>query len=132
MRKQILVLLLLSSVITVKAKQNVKPTAIQTGQLQNTQQDAKPEPVGGNDAFAKYMKRYVNHWYNNDQTGTVTLSFVVEKDGSITGYKIVHSLNAEADGITIQAAKDFSQKWKPAMQNGQPISAPYTITVPFG
>ena len=131
MRKLLLVLVLLSCVITAKAQQNNK-TADTPGQSQNTNQETTPEPLGGIDVLMKYMKKYVNHQYNSADTGKVTLSFVVEKDGSLTGYKIVHSLNTEADGIAVQVLKDYNKKWKPAMQNGQPVSTQYTISVPFG
>jgi len=129
MRKPLLILLLLSLVITVKAQQNNNKTAdTQVVQPQET----KPEPPGGIDAFNKYMKRFANRDYNNADAGTVTLSFVVEKDGSLTGAKIVKSFNKEADGIAINVLKDYDKKWKPATQNGQPESVPYTVVVPFG
>jgi hypothetical protein len=131
MRKYLLVLLLLSFVITAKAQQDNKP-ADTPGQSQNANQETTPQPPGGTDALMKYMKKYANHQYNSAENGNVTLSFVVEKDGSLTGYKIVHSLNTEADGIAIQVLKDYNKKWKPAMQNGQAVSAQYTISVPFG
>ncbi len=128
-----LVLLLLALALTVKAHQTNKPMdATVLSAFQINQQDTAPEPPGGIDVLNKYMKKYTNHQYNNDQAGKVTLSFVVEKDGTLSGYKIVQSLNKEADGIAIQVLKDYNQKWKPAMQNGQPVSAPYTIVVPFG
>jgi len=44
----------------------------------------------------------------------------------------VHSLNKEADDIAIQVLKDYNQKWKPATQNGQPVSVQYTFLAPFG
>ncbi len=112
-----------------KAQQNNKPTDAVS---QNTNQQSTPEPTGGIDALMKYMKKIDNREYNGAQTGKVTLSFVVEKDGSLTGYKVVHSLNTEADAIAIQVLKDYNQKWKPATQNGQPVSAQYTIEAPFG
>jgi len=132
MRKPLLVLLLLSFIITAKAQQTNKPTGDVAGQSQNANQETVPEPPGGLDVFMKYVKKYANHQYNNDEAGKVTVSFIVEKNGSLTDYKIVHSLNTEADGIAIQALKDYTQKWKPAMQNGQPVRVQYTISVPFG
>jgi TonB family protein len=132
MRKPVLVLLLLSFIITAKAQQNNKSTDATPAQSQSANQETTPEPPGGIDAFMKYMKKYTNHQYNSSETGKVTLSFVVEKDGSLTQYKIVKSLNTEADGIAIQVLKDYNQKWKPAIQNGQPVSVLYTISVPFG
>jgi TonB family protein len=132
MRNPLLVLLLLSFVITAKAQQNIKPADAPPAQSQNINQETTPEPPGGIDVFMKYMKKYTNHQYNSSETGKVTLSFVVEKDGSLANYKVVHSLNTEADGIAIQVLKDYNKKWKPATQNGQPVSAPYTIAVPFG
>jgi len=132
MRKPMLVLLLLSFVIVAKAHQNNKPTGILYKQFQSTNQETTPEPEGGLDALMKYMKKFANHQYNSAETGKVTVSFVVEKDGTLSGYKIARSLNAEADGIAIQVLKDYNHKWKPAVQNGQPVSAPYSISVPFG
>jgi hypothetical protein len=132
MRKPLLVLLLLSFVITAKAQQTNSPTDAATKQSQNTNQETEPVPPGGIAVFMKYMKKLDNRDYNGSQTGKVTLSFVVEKDGSLTGYKVVHSLNKEADGIAIQVLKEYDQKWKPAMQNGQPVRVQYTILAPFG
>jgi TonB family protein len=132
MKKLLLVLLLLPLVITVKAQQVNKPTDSLSGQSPNIKQETAPEPPGGTAAFAKYLKKYANREYNNAQTGKVTVSFVVESDGSLTGYKITHALNAEADGIAIEVLKDNNQKWKPAIQKGQPVSMPFTIVVPFG
>lgn len=131
MRKFLLVFLLLSFVITAKAQQNNK-TANNPGNPQNANQQTLPQPPGGIDALMKYMTKYANHQYNSADAGKVTLSFVVEKDGNLTGYKVTHSLNAEADGIAIQVLKGYNKTWKPAMKNGQPVSVPYTISVPFG
>ncbi len=124
--------MLLSFVITAKAQQNNKPTDSAAGQSQNTNQETAPEPPGGIGVFMKYMIKYTNHQYNSSEAGKVTLNFVVEKDGSLIEPKIVKSLNTEADGIAIQVLKDYNQKWKPAMQNGQPVRVLYTISVPFG
>src|ERR1700761_1743612 len=128
MRKPLIILLLLSFVITAKAQQTNKPAdATSTAQTQAT-----PEPPGGATAFAWYMKKYTNHQYNSADTGRVTASFSVETDGSLSDYKIVHSLNTEADNITLQVLKGYDKKWKPAMQNGQAVKAQYTVVVPFG
>jgi TonB family protein len=132
MRKPLLVLLLLPFIMMGKAHQNNKPADSASVQLQNINQDTAPEPPGGIDVFMKYMNKYTNHQYNSAETGKVTLSFTVKKDGSLADYKVVHSLNKEADGIAIQVLKDYNQKWKPAIQNGQPVDAPYTISVQFG
>jgi len=132
MRKPMLVLLLLSFVITAKAQQTNKPIDTIAKQSQSTNQETVPEPPGGIGVFMKYMIKYTNHQYNSSDAGKVTLSFVVEKDGSLTEPKIVRSLNTEADGITIQVLKDYNQKWKPATQNGQAVRVLYTVSVPFG
>ena len=115
-----------------KAHQDNKPADVVPGKSQNTNQESTPEPPGGIDVFMKYMNKYTNHQYNSAETGKVTLIFTVKKDGSLADYKVVHSLNTEADGIAMQVLKDYNKKWKPAMQNGQPVDAPYTISVQFG
>jgi TonB family protein len=118
--------------VTAKAHQPNKPVNTPSGQTQNTLQETKPEPPGGMEVFNKYMRKYTDRDYNNADAGTVTVSFVVEKDGSLSGYKITHSLNKEADGIAIDVLKDYKQKWKPATLNGQPVSAPFNLDIHFG
>jgi protein TonB len=132
MRRPLLVLLLLSLVLTVKAQQDDKPASAQLATYQNTNEETAALPPGGMDVFMKYVKKNANREYNNADTGKVTLSFVVEKDGSLAGYKIIKSLNKEADGVAIEVLQEYDKKWKPAMQNGQPATALYTIVVPFG
>jgi protein TonB len=65
-----------------------------------------------------------------DTQGTVRITFVIEKDGSLTNFKITKSLSDNADAEAIRIMK-LSPKWKPAMQNGNAVRQMFTIPISF-
>lgn len=51
--------------------------------------------------------------------GRVYVSFIIEKDGSTTNFKILKGLSPTIDKVAIEAIKyGITEKWKPAMHNG--------------
>lgn len=63
-----------------------------------------------------------------NQEGTTSIKFTVNTDGSVTGVQVVGSSGHD---MLDQAAIRCAQNWhyKPAMQNGQPVAAPWTTNV---
>lgn len=58
------------------------------------------------------------------------LTFVVEKDGNLTGIKLERSLAPELDAEAIRLLKE-SPKWTPGMNNGKPVRVQYSVPVQF-
>lgn len=89
------------------------------------------EPHGGMVAF----RRWIGENYQYPQAaidagvkGTVQVSFIVEKDGSLTNFKVVKDLGHG----TGEAAVDMLQKapkWSPGIQNGQAVRTAYTLPI---
>ncbi len=65
-------------------------------------------------------------------TGTVYLTFVVEKDGAITAVKVLRGIPG-GPGLDKEAVRQVSSmpKWTPGQQNGHPVRVQYTIPVHF-
>ncbi len=58
------------------------------------------------------------------------LSFIVEKDGSLTDIKVARGINDEADREAVRVIK-LSPKWKPGHQAGKLMRVAYSIPVLF-
>lgn len=62
--------------------------------------------------------------------GRVIVSFVVERDGSLTGIKVRKSLSPETDAEAIRLIMN-SPKWVPGMQGGRAVRVQYSIPITF-
>lgn len=62
--------------------------------------------------------------------GRCVVEFVVEKDGTVSDFKVVRSLNKECDEEAVRVLKTMP-KWKPGMERGKPIRVKYTVPVKF-
>ena len=62
--------------------------------------------------------------------GRVFASFVVEKDGSLSDFKIVKSLDPDLDKETLRLLKSMP-RWSPGTINGEPVRVKYTVPVTY-
>ena len=83
---------------------------------------------GGFEAFSKYLIQTARKVSNKN--GRVMVSFIVEKDGTVTNAKVEKSLDNASDKEALRVVK-LSPKWKPAMQNGKKARSSYQIGINF-
>lgn len=95
--------------------------------------DKEPQFPGGLKAFYKFLAKTVRYPADaraNNIQGRVYVQFIVEKDGSLSGVKVVrgpgHGLNEEA----ARAVKS-SPKWIPGTQHGKAVRVQYTVPINF-
>ena len=62
--------------------------------------------------------------------GRCIVEFVVEKDGTISDFKILRSLHKDCDAEAIRVLKKMP-RWKPGMERGKPVRVKYTVPVEF-
>ena len=62
--------------------------------------------------------------------GRVVLQFVIEKDGSVTGVKILRSAAPVLDEEALRVISQ-SPKWTPGYVNGEPVRVTYCFPVVF-
>ena len=62
--------------------------------------------------------------------GRSIIEMVVEKDGTLSDFKVVRSLHKDCDAEAIRVLKTMP-KWKPGKVCGKPIRVKYTVPVQF-
>ena len=66
----------------------------------------------------------------NGISGRVTLSFVIEKDGTLTGIQVMQSPDKSLTDEAIRVVSS-SPKWSPGLQRNQPVRVRYQLPVNF-
>lgn len=85
--------------------------------------------AGFNAFLAKTIKFPATDRTNGTQ-GKVIVTFVVEKDGSLSDIKVLRSPSQTMADAAIEAVHQ-SPKWVPGIQNGRPVRVQYTISFAF-
>lgn len=90
----------------------------------------QPEYPGGMKEFYNYVNRSFRiPEIDQDMTAKIYVSFVVEKDGSMTAIKVLrdpgYGLGKEAERVL----KSMKKKWSPGIQNGKPVRASYNLPI---
>lgn len=78
-----------------------------------------PQYPGGGEALGKFLKKEVQKRYpptarQMGVKGRVLVSFVVERDGTMSDFRIQNSVNDETDEAAIECIKNLPERWKPA------------------
>jgi len=92
-----------------------------------------PQYKGGLDAFYQYLGSnivYPTDERQNNIQGRVILTFIVEKDGSLSEIKVIKSVSRNIDDEAVRVMKNC-RKWLPGTQFGQPARVFYTQPINF-
>ncbi len=90
--------------------------------------DKLPEFPGGLKAFYEYVGNKFEV-LDVEETKTVYLSFIVEKDGSINDVKVIRSSSPSIDREAIRVLKSLRTKWKPGIKDGQNVRTLYRLPI---
>jgi len=90
----------------------------------------QPDFPGGLGAFNSYiLKNFRIPEVDRDMQARIYVSFVVEKDGSLTAIKILrdpgYGLGKEAERVL----KSLKIKWSPGIQNGKPVRTSFNLPI---
>lgn len=89
-----------------------------------------PEFTGGLEKLFIFITKNLKYPQGEKVEGRVVVSFVVEKDGSLTDLKVNKSLSEATDAEAIRVMK-ISPKWQPGMQGGYPVRVRYALPITF-
>ena len=95
--------------------------------------ETMPQFPGGQGVLMKYLAaniKYPASAVKAKKQGRVIVTFIVQKDGSITHAKIAKSIDPELDAEALRIVKGMP-KWTPGTQNGKPVSVRYMVPVKF-
>ena len=92
-----------------------------------------PEYPGGMEAMMKFVAenlKYPEQMQKEKVEGRVLLSFVVEKDGSVTNIEEVQSPHPVLTEEAIRVVK-LMPKWKPGKQDGKNVRVQFNLPITF-
>jgi TonB family protein len=108
---------------TVPAKDNKIFTAI----------EQVPQFPGGINAFYEFLASNIQYPADSRKRasqGRVIISFVVEKDGSLTNIHTVRGVDSSINAEAVRVIK-LSPKWSPGVQNGHLARVAYSVPIAF-
>ena len=95
--------------------------------------ETMPQFPGGQGVMMKYLAaniKYPASAVKAKKQGRVIVTFVIQKDGSVTNARIAKSVDPELDAEALRIVKAMPN-WTPGTQDGKPVNVRYTIPVVF-
>ena len=95
--------------------------------------DEMPQYPGGEAAMMKFVSenvKYPQEAKDKDIAGRVFVSFVVEKDGSVSTVKVMRGIGGGCDEEVVRVVKAMP-KWKPGIKDGKPVRVSYMMPFTF-
>jgi periplasmic protein TonB len=92
-----------------------------------------PEFPGGELALRQWISNNVKYPViaaENGVQGRVYVTFVVDRDGSITNARIARGVDPSLDQEALRVVNNLP-KWKPGKQRGKPVRVSYTVPINF-
>ncbi|WP_437921899.1 TonB family protein [Sphingobacterium sp. LRF_L2] len=91
-----------------------------------------PEYPGGYNALRMFVAnnyQYPNRAIRAGVSGTIQIEFIVNKDGSMSDFKIRNDLGFGTGDAAIRALKMAQKKWRPGVQRGRAVRVAYTLPI---
>lgn len=90
--------------------------------------EVKPDFPGGMEKFYKFVAKNYQTPEEEGLKGKVFVSFVVEKDGSLTDIKVIRDIGFGTGKEAIRVLKSCP-KWAPGEQNGKKVRVLYSLPI---
>lgn len=95
--------------------------------------DKLPEYPGGINRFYTYVSKNITKPEIDEASGEITMSvimsFVIEKDGSMTEIRALRSTDATLEREAIRVLKASKVKWQPGIKDGNPVRTLYMLPI---
>jgi len=95
--------------------------------------EESPTFPGGNQAISAFLSQnlvYPQSALKDKIEGTVYVTFVVEKDGSVSNVKIIQGIHPDCDAEVIRVVKTMPN-WTPGKQRGKAVRVQFNLPVKF-
>lgn len=121
----VMLLLGMSTAVSGFAQNNEEETFVMVEEM--------PEYPGGINKLMEYLSKNIEYPKAARESGIqgrVFVSFIVEKDGSISNVKVIRSIGGGCDEEAVRVVKAMP-KWKPGKQRGKAVRVSYMLPVVF-
>ena len=95
--------------------------------------ESMPEFPGGEPALHRYLGENIKYPQMAKESGIqgrVFVTFVVERDGSVTDVKVLRGIGGGCDEEAVRVVKGMP-KWSPGKQRGKPVRVQFNLPVKF-
>ncbi len=95
--------------------------------------EEQAEFPGGLDSMYAYIHKnlkYPELAKEKGIEGRVFVSFIIEKDGSISNVKILRGIGGGCDEAVVEMVKNMP-KWQPAKQRGKEVRCQFNLPIPI-
>ena len=95
--------------------------------------DVQPQFPGGDIEFSRYIARNVRYpraALENKVIGRVILTFVIEKDGTLTDVKVLRGVGSGIDEEAVRVLR-ACPPWNPGIQKGKKVRVQYSVPIQF-
>lgn len=116
---------------TTKTESNTAVNAIEEDVFVVVEED--PEFPGGMEALYRYLASNIKYPENAKKEriqGKVYVSFVIEKDGSVSNIKVLRDIGGGCGEEAVRVVKQMP-KWKPGRQRGKRVRTQYNLPINF-
>lgn len=92
--------------------------------------DKKPEFPGGIEKFYRYVGNHFNSpEMDENKNIRIFVSFVVERDGSMSNIKVLNKPGAALEKEAIRVLQSIKAKWSPGIYNSKPVRTAYNLPI---
>lgn len=112
---------------------DVATTNADDNSIYETVEQMPEYPNGGTAGLMNFISKnlkYPTYCQKEGIQGKVVVSFVVDKDGSTTDFRVVRSVDRYLDKEALRVLMGMP-KWKPGKQKGVPVRVKYTVPINF-
>ena len=95
--------------------------------------EKQPSYPGGQDGYTKFLIaniKYPEEALKKGVTGTVYVSFIVEKNGAVTDVKVLRGIGSGCDEEAARVVK-MMPNWNPGENKGVPVAVQYNLPIKF-
>ena len=92
-----------------------------------------PSFVGGSSALMAWLAvnaKYPVEAQKNGISGRVIVSFIIERDGSVSHVEVTRAVDPILDKEAVRVV-ELMPKWNPGKQDGQPVRVKYSVPILF-
>lgn len=122
-----------STALDIQAIDSIRPMKKDESVVFGEIVEQMPSFPGGHAKLMEYLSENIHYPDSTGETcvqGRVVVSFVVERDGSITEAKVVKSLLPAFDAVALRVVSGMP-KWVPGKRNGESIRMKFAVPIVF-
>ena len=92
--------------------------------------DRQPSFPGGIEKFCQYIvDRFEKPSLETEQKLRIVLSFIIEKNGTLTDIQVLKNPGYGLDKEAIRVLKSLKTKWEPGYKDGKPVRTAYVLPI---